>query len=646
MNNLMRAIRLALRYKYSLIASITCSAMVAIFWGANITAVYPFVQIVFQDQTLHTWVDKEIETSRLELAKVEKPAADSNSTLAPADRAAAEKQLKRLQTLKTYTDRYAPRDAFQTLLFIVGFLLIGTIIKCIFRIASQVLISRVAGRTTADLRAAFLKTLLSDRGNSCESTSDAAVRIGGDMNSIGTAVQILFGRSIQEPLKMLACLSGAAMLNWRLLAFSLLTTPFAIILLLALARSIRGASLRAWDQTRRLMGHMMQTFQGLHIVKAYNMENHERRRFWDHTLQVYREQQKISFFNALLRANNEILGIAILCVSAIAGGWLVLNKQTSLMGIPLATRPPDFGQIMLFFAFLIGCTDPLRKIADVYGSLQGGAAAADRIMPFIESSQIQLGDTNSVRIDDARKSITFENVHFYYSEQKPVLRGVSFQIHCGETLAIVGPNGCGKSTLVNLLLGFVHPSEGRILLGTTDLNNIRTKDFRRRVSLVTQKPILFNETVQDNIRYGSRSATAAEVVDAAKKAHAHQFIQKQLDNEYETMCGDGGKRLSGGQQQRLTLARAIIRNPDILILDEAASQIDPNSERLIRESLRAFVCNRTTVIISHRMSTLELADRIMVMDLGQIVDIGTHDELLQRCIVYQSLCQTQLRKSA
>ncbi|MCP4191245.1 MAG: ABC transporter ATP-binding protein [Planctomycetaceae bacterium] len=642
----MRAIRLALRYKYSLIASITCSAMVAIFWGANITAVYPFVQIVFQDQTLHTWVDKEIETSRLELAKVEKPAADSNSTLAPADRAAAEKQLKRLQTLKTYTDRYAPRDAFQTLLFIVGFLLIGTIIKCIFRIASQVLISRVAGRTTADLRAAFLKTLLSDRGNSCESTSDAAVRIGGDMNSIGTAVQILFGRSIQEPLKMLACLSGAAMLNWRLLAFSLLTTPFAIILLLALARSIRGASLRAWDQTRRLMGHMMQTFQGLHIVKAYNMENHERRRFWDHTLQVYREQQKISFFNALLRANNEILGIAILCVSAIAGGWLVLNKQTSLMGIPLATRPPDFGQIMLFFAFLIGCTDPLRKIADVYGSLQGGAAAADRIMPFIESSQIQLGDTNSVRIDDARKSITFENVHFYYSEQKPVLRGVSFQIHCGETLAIVGPNGCGKSTLVNLLLGFVHPSEGRILLGTTDLNNIRTKDFRRRVSLVTQKPILFNETVQDNIRYGSRSATAAEVVDAAKKAHAHQFIQKQLDNEYETMCGDGGKRLSGGQQQRLTLARAIIRNPDILILDEAASQIDPNSERLIRESLRAFVCNRTTVIISHRMSTLELADRIMVMDLGQIVDIGTHDELLQRCIVYQSLCQTQLRKSA
>ncbi|MDG2381526.1 MAG: ABC transporter ATP-binding protein [Pirellulaceae bacterium] len=645
----MRAIRLALRYKYSLIASIACSAMVAIFWGANITAVYPFVQIVFQDQTLHSWVDEEIETARSELEKLSEPTIGSdaaNPTVAPVNRVVIEKQLNRLHTLKKYADQYAPRDAFQTLICIVVFLLVGTIIKCLFRIASQVLISRVAGRTTADLRGAFLKTLLSDQVNSCDSTSDAAVRIGGDMNSIGTAVQILFGRSIQEPLKMVACLTGAAVLNWRLLAFSLLTTPFAIILLLTLARSIRGASLRAWDQTRRLMGHMMQTFQGLHIVKAYNMENHERRRFRDHTLQVYREQQKISFFNALLRANNEILGIAILCVSAIAGGWLVLNKQTSLMGIPLATRPPDFGQIMLFFAFLIGCTDPLRKIADVYGSLQGGAAAADRIMPFIESSQIQLGETNSIRISDARKPITFENVHFYYSEQKPVLRGVSFQIQCGETLAIVGPNGCGKSTLVNLLLGFVHPSEGRILLGATDLNKIRTKDFRRRISLVTQKPILFNESVRDNIRYGTRSATPAQVVAAAKKAHAHQFIQKQLVKEYETNCGDGGKRLSGGQQQRLTLARAIIRDPDVLILDEAASQIDPNSERLIRESLRSFVCNRTTVIITHRMSTLELADRIMVMDLGQIVDIGTHDELIQRCIVYQSLCQTQFRRSA
>lgn len=652
MNNLMRAIGMALKYKYSLGASILCSAMVAVFWGANITAVYPFVQIVFQGKTLHDWVDGELNETQTQIDLLEKPPDEApaqdalNLASGSESREELDKRLDRLRTLKGYADSYAPRDAFKTLTWIVVFLLTGTFIKCIFRIASQVLVSRAAGRTTADLRKAFLKNLLSDKITPLESTSDAAIRIGGDMNAIGTAVQILFGRSVQEPLKMFACLAGAAAVNWRLLVFSLLATPFATLLLLVLAKSIRRASLRSWDQTRMLMGRMLQTFQGLHIVKAYNMESHERRRFWDHTLQVYRQRQKISFYNGLLRANNEMLGIGILCVSAMAGGWLVLNKQTTLYGIPLATRPPDFGQIMLFYAFLIGCTDPLRKIADVYGSLQGGAAAADRIMPFIASNRVQPRDVDEVRIRRARRPIVFENVHFHYTPQKQVLRGISFRIDCGETLAIVGPNGCGKSTLINLLLGFLNPIRGRILLGDLDLRRIRRKDLRRRISLVTQKPILFNESVRNNIRYGTRSATRRQVIEAAEKAHAHQFIMKQLAQEYDTICGDGGKRLSGGQQQRLTLARAIIRDPDILILDEAASQIDPKSEELIRESLRHFVRNRTTILITHRMSTLELADRILVMDLGQIVDIGTHEELMQRCIMYQALCRTQFRKSA
>ncbi len=437
----------------------------------------------------------------------------------------------------------------------------------------------------------------------------------------------------------------AAAVNWRLLIFSLLACPVASFLLLTLARSIRRASLRTFDQKCLLMGRMLQTFQGLPVVKAYNMESHERRRFWDHTHRVYREQLKITWYEGLIRSNNEMLGIGVLCLSALAGGYLVLNQKVRILGIPLAARPMDFGQIMLFYAFLIGCTDPLRKMADVFGSLQKGAAAADRIMPFITSADVPV-DRDKVRIRHVRQHIVFEHVYFHYIKHTNVLQDVSFRIEPGETLAIIGPNGCGKSTLINLLLRFHDPVQGRILLGDLDLIDIRRKNLRRRVALVSQKAVLFNDTVFNNIAYGTRRATREQVIEAARKAHAHDFIMRRLSNGYETNCGDGGKRLSGGQQQRIALARAILRDPDILILDEASSQIDPKSEQLIRESLNHFVKDRTTVMITHRLSTLELADRILVMDSGMIVDLGTHDELLQRCPAYQALRQTPLKRSA
>lgn len=650
MSNLFQAIRVSLRYKYSIAASIVCSAMVAVFWGANITAVYPFVEVVFQGKTLHDWADEQIASAQVNLGEAQAKLAD----LPPGEPEAvklrnaehsAQRRLQTLDTARQWITRLAPDNPFQTLVAIVVFLLVGTFVKSAFRIASLLFVSRAAERTTSDLRNMFFRTLLADQSSNNGPVGDAATRVGGDVGAIGAAVQTLFGKSVQEPLKMGACLFGAACVNWRLLLFSMLACPLASILLISLARSIRRASLRSFDQKCLLMGRMLQTFQGLHVVKAYNMESHERRRFWDHTNRVYREQMKMIWYEGLIRSNNELLGIGVVCLSALAGGYLVLNQRTTMLGIPLAAREMDFGQIMLFYAFLIGCTDPLRKMADVYGAVQRGAAAADRIMPCLQATDYS-PDRDKRKIRQARQAITFDNLHFHYVKEQPVLQGLSFRIEPGETLAIIGANGCGKSTLVNLLLRFYDPTDGRILLGDWDLQDIRRKDLRRRIALVTQRAVLFNDTVFNNIMYGTKRATEEQVVEAAKKAHAHEFITQRLAQGYQTNVGDGGKRLSGGQQQRITLARAILRDPDILILDEASSQIDPTSEQLIHESLRQFVRNRTTLMITHRMASLDLADRILLMDRGLIVDLGTHEELMNRCPAYRAIRQTPLKRSA
>jgi len=285
-------------------------------------------------------------------------------------------------------------------------------------------------------------------------------------------------------------------------------------------------------------------------------------------------------------------------------------------------------------------------MSEVMGTLQRGIAAADRVYEILDAQPAIVDPPVPQVLSARRPELVFDHVSFQYRTGQRVLHDIHLRIPFGETVAIVGPNGCGKTTLVSLLPRFYDPVSGAVRLDGIDIRQLRIKELRQRIGLVAQQAVLFDDTVFNNIRYGSPHASEAEVIAAAEKAHAHRFIMERLEHGYQTVVGERGGRLSGGQRQRILLARAILRDPQFLILDEATSQIDPESEQLIHHVLEEFVRGRTTLLITHRMSSIALADRIVVMDMGRIIDCGTHEELLARCPLYARLHRIDFQQAA
>ena len=476
-------------------------------------------------------------------------------------------------------------------------------------------------------------------------TGDLISRIRGETNVIGSAVMVLFGKTVREPMKMIACLVGAAYVNWRLLIFSCLICPVAAYLMIALARVTKRANRKAIEESAKLLDRLYQALTYQRVVKAFTMEDGERERFQYVANDVYKKSMKIAWFNSFSRINNELLGVSMISLSVLAGGYLVLNQETKLFGILMSATAMDFGSVMVFFGFLIGIADPLRKMADVYNTIQGGVVAADRVFPLIDQKPLVHSPEHPTPIPAGELQIEFDDVKFAYDPGKPILKGVSAVIPSGASVAIMGHNGCGKSTLINLVPRFYEVGDGSIRIGGVDVRQASLKKLRQRIGYVTQQTMLFNDTIAENIAYGQPSADRTKVIEAAKKAHAHGFIQ-DLEFGYDSNIGEHGGKLSGGQRQRLSLARAILKNPDILILDEATSQIDVESENLIHQALSKFIKNRTTLIITHRISTLDLADYIILMSDGKVTDFGTHQQLLARCPDYQRLRSLDLEGAA
>jgi len=668
MKNFGRVLLLALGHRWTFVASILCAVGVGILWGANIGTVLPFAKIVFSGQSLDIWIDSEIEDAREDLrnerAEIERltrqlPGAspDEERTIRSSIRSAkyrakaAEKAGDCYLWGKQHVAPRLPKDPFQTLVLLIGFLLVGTALKSLFVIAHSILVTRLAQLGTYELRNLFFRRTLrldiATFGN--EGVTDLMARFTHDSQNVAAGLKALLGKMVREPLKMIVCLVGAALISWRLLLLSLVVAPLAAILIRWLAGTLKRANRRAMEEMARLYTTLEEAFRGIKIVKSFTMERRERNRFHLNSKQYYTKAMRIARYDALAHPLIEVFGMLIIALALLAGGWLVLKGETHLFGIRMSARPLDLGWLVLFYSCLLGASDPARKLSDVLTQIQRAAAASDRIYAMLDREP-EVRDPERPRpLARHCKHLVFEGVEFSYMPGRPVLHDVHLKIDFGETIAIVGPSGCGKSTLANLIPRFADPDAGTIRLDGVPLGDVRLRDLRSQIGLVTQEPVLFDDTVFNNIRYGSPHATAEQVVRAAKQAHAHRFIEQELAHGYDSSVGPMGGQLSGGQRQRIALARAILRDPAILVLDEATSQIDLESEQLIQKVLERFVRGRTAVIITHRLGTISLASRIVVMREGRIIDVGTHDELTARCQFYRRLYEIQfdgLRETA
>lgn len=665
MANFLRVLRLVARQKLTLAAILCSSIVVALLWSANIGAVFPMVQLVFQGQTVVEGIEErrvaaEKKVQELELAvqalkdehknpvnrsihKVEGKLSGEMAKLS-----SAQWNLSWLRWAKDRANVWLPRDAWGTIVAIVLFLVIGTALKEVFLVANLMLVDLVSQRTSFNLRRIFYrKALRMDMAAfGEEGTSQLISRFTHDIDQINIGVMALLGKCIREPLRAAACLAGAAFVSWRLLLLCLIVSPPAIFIISWLVRSIKRVSRRALQQMSNIYVHLTETLHGVAVVKAYTAESHERRKFHETTKDYFRMSMRISLYNALTKPTTEFLGIGILGLGILAGGYLITAQTTEIFGIAISSSVLQSEDLILFFAFLAGAADPIRKLTEVSGEVQRASAAADRVYSLLDRSPSVFDPRHARAFPDGFKEIVFEALDFEYRPGLPVLKELNFKVKAGETIAIVGGNGSGKSTLANLLMRFYDPTRGAIRIDGVDLRDMKMRHLRRQIGLVSQQTILFDDTVANNIRYGSPRATQDEVVDAAKAAHAHSFINNKLDKGYDSLVGERGGRLSGGQRQRISLARAILRNPPILILDEATSQIDVESEQLIHKALESFTRGRTTFLITHRPQSLALADRILVLDHGHIVDFGTHAELMERSEHYRSRHMLSIRDAA
>lgn len=560
------------------------------------------------------------------------------------ERGKAQRWLGRYRWLQPRIERYLPHHGFQTLLLLLGMVMTGVAIKGVFLFMQEVLVADVMQLTLFRIRNHFYRRTialdLSSFGD--QGSSELISRFTNDMDSLGQGFNTLFSKVIREPLRITSCLSIALWLNWRLTCLALVLVPVSALTSRRAGQIMKRAVRRSLESMSTIYKILQETFQGITIVKAFTMERRESLRFFNETRSLYKKSVRVAKIDALSDPVLEILALSTVSIALLAGSYLVLNDTVFLnlgfMKLQLASHKMAIEDLLYLYATLAGISDPVRKLANVHSRIQRAAAAADRICALMDRAPAVADKTTAVRLPRHTSAIEFADVTFGYDGKESVLHGVNLNVRHGETIALVGPNGCGKTTLMSLIPRFWDVQGGAIRIDGHDLRDVRLRSLRSQIGMVIQDTILFEDSIANNIAYGRRHATRDEIIACSKRAYAHEFIEK-LPQGYDTLIGERGLGLSGGQRQRVALARAMLRDPAILILDEATSAADIQAEALLRKAIEEFARNRTTFLITHSIGSLQFADRIALMNAGRIEAIGTDSELRNSSHLYRRLIE-------
>lgn len=517
------------------------------------------------------------------------------------------------------------------LMFVCAFFVVASLLSNITRYLSQRILVNMRTYIMQNIRRDLFRKI-SDMNVGYfhdQKKGDILSSISNDVTEVQNGVANSFHVLFREPLLIIGFLAGLFYISPKLTLVTLLTLPFSALVIGKISRSLKRKATDTQSLMGRIVSHFEEAISGIRIIKAFNAQEYVRESF-EHTNEMHKTSSR-NMFNKQEMASplSEFLGISVAAAVLFYGGWLQLRGQLGM----------DMPAFVVYIGFYWRVLEPAKAMSNAYASIQRGMVSGRRLFAILDVDNPIKENPQAVELEGFNESIEFRNVNFAYA-QEAVLKNVNLKIEKGKMVAIVGPSGGGKSTMADLLPRFYDITCGEILLDGRNIKDYTLQSLISVMGIVTQEAILFNDTVFNNIAFGMENVTAEDVERAARIANAHEFIM-QMEQGYQTNIGDRGGKLSGGQRQRLSIARAVLKNPPVLILDEATSALDTESERLVQDALTNLMKNRTSIVIAHRLSTIRNADEIVVLKEGEIIERGTHDTLIGAGGMYSNLCMLQ-----